>query len=351
MENQLLIQRYQPQLFSDFGKNHAVTEMLSSLILMDDLNILLIGSMASGKTTILNALVREYYQTDTQNQSEKHEKNNENMSEKNQSDKNQCDKNQYDENILHINSLKEQGINYYRSDVKTFCQTTSCIRGKKKIVVIDDIDTINEQSQQVFRNYIDKYSNNVHFIASCTNSQKVIESIQSRLTIISIPPLRTETITDIIQRIKEKEEIEIDEEAQHFMISISNNVVKVIINYMEKFKLVNEPITYDLAVKLCSNISFIVFENYTRCLLQQELIQAIEILNEVYNKGYSIIDILDNYFMFVKFTSILTEDQKYCIIPYLCKYITIFHNIHEDEIELALFTNNLLNALKIQKWR
>ena len=30
----------------------------------------------------------------------------------------------------------------------------------------DDVDIINEQSQQVFRNCIDKYSHNVNFIAS-----------------------------------------------------------------------------------------------------------------------------------------------------------------------------------------
>jgi hypothetical protein len=39
---------------------------------------------------------------------------------------------------------------------------------------------------------------------------------------------------------------------------------------------------------------------------------------------------------------ILTEDQKYKIIPHICKYMTVFHNYHEDEIELALFTNNLI---------
>jgi septum formation topological specificity factor MinE len=53
-------------------------------------------------------------------------------------------------------------------------------------------------------------------------------------------------------------------------------------------------------------------------------------------------DILDNYFTFVKITSLLDENLKYEIIPFICKYITIFHNIHEDEIELALFTNNLI---------
>ena len=53
-----------------------------------------------------------------------------------------------------------------------------------------------------------------------------------------------------------------------------------------------------------------------------------------------------NYFIFIKTTLILTEEQKYKIIPFICKYITIFHNIHEDEIEMSLFTNNLIKILR-----
>jgi hypothetical protein len=44
-------------------------------------------------------------------------------------------------------------------------------------------------------------------------------------------------------------------------------------------------------------------------------------------------------------TGLLTEDEKYEIVPLLCKYITIFYNVHEDEIELGLFTNNLFSVL------
>ena len=73
--------------------------------------------------------------------------------------------------------------------------------------------------------------------------------------------------------------------------------------------------------------------------------ESIQIINGLYDKGYSVMDILDNYFLFIKNAHILTEDQKYKIMPYICKYITIFHNIHEDEIELSLFTNNIIKAL------
>jgi hypothetical protein len=114
---------------------------------------------------------------------------------------------------------------------------------------------------------------------------------------------------------------------------------------MEKFKLLNQRITLNLATQLCSNISFLTFEEYTKLILTYQLIPAIKIIYELYDKGYSVMDILDNYFIFIKTTNILNEDQKYKIIPYICKYITIFHNIHEDEIELSLFTNNIIKIL------
>jgi DNA polymerase III delta prime subunit len=317
--DKLFVNKYQPLLFSDFGVDDKIINILKMMIIMDNLNILLIGDIASGKTSLLNSLIREYY---TGHNSK-----------------------EYESNVMYINNLKEQGINYYRNDVKTFCQTCSVIKGKKKFIVLDDIDIINEQSQQVFRNCIDKFSHNVHFISSCSNNQKVIESIQSRLTIIKIKPLQKDQLFKIIDKIKTRENISMDIEAEEFIVNISNKTVKIIINYMEKFKLVNEHITFNLAVKLCSNISFITFEDYTNLIKNKKLNEAIQLIYEIYDKGYSVMDILDNYFLFVKNTDILDETEKYNVIPIICKYITIFHNIHEDEIELALFTNNLIVIL------
>jgi len=316
MDYNLFINKFQPLYFKDFEIDEEMTDILTTLIKMDNLNILFIGDMGSGKTAMLNALIREYY--------------------------NGFKESQYMENVLHINSLKDQGINYYRNDVKTFCQNCSLIKNKKKIVVLDDIDLINEQSQQVFRNCIDKFSNNVHFISSCSNIQKVIESLQSRFTIIKIKPLQRENLAKIMNKIKTNEKIEVASDAQDFILDICNNTAKILINYMEKFKLLNMPITLELATSVCTNISFHSFQKYTEFLKDKKLNEAIHLIYSIYDKGYSVMDILDNYFLFIKTTSILTEDEKYIIIPFICKYITIFYNIHEDEIELALFTNNLI---------
>lgn len=319
MDKPLFLNKYQPLYFNDFETDEEMIEILKTLINMNNLNILFIGDIGSGKTTYLNASIKEYYKG--------------------------INYHDYKDNILHINSLKEQGINFYRNDVKTFCQTCSSVKGKKKIIVLDDIDIINEQSQQVFRNCIDKYSHNVHFISSCSNSQKVIESLQSRLILIKIKPLQKDNLNKIMKKIILSENISISDHAQNFILNICNNNAKILINYMEKFKLLNQEINLEIASNICTNISFISFQEYTNLLKNDNLSDAIKLLYNIYDKGYSVMDILDNYFLFVKFTDTLTETQKYDIIPVICKYISVFHNIHEDEIELSLFSNNIYALL------
>ena len=170
------LKKYQPQFYKDFTIDKEYIELLNTMKKIDNLNILLVGDPGCGKTSLIYASIREYYELEkipTQN-------------------------------IMLINNLKEQGIQYYRTEVKTFCQTPSCIGGKKKFIIIDDIDLINEQSQQVFRNCIDKYNHNVHFLCSCTNMQKVIDSIQSRCAIIKIKPIQKYILKNILKKIKKK---------------------------------------------------------------------------------------------------------------------------------------------------
>jgi len=314
------INKYKPYYIEDFYIEPKLISVIKLMFELNNLNILFVGNSCSGKTTLLYALIREYYG---------------------------LSKNDVipENNILFINNLKEQGIHYFRNEMKTFCQSHSSIFGKKKLVIIDDIDNINEQSQQVFRNYIDKYSHNIHFISVCSNIQKVIESIQSRLQIIKISPPTNEQINNITNKIIQQENIIIDEKSKEYILLITNGSIRNIINYLEKMYVLGEPITIELCKKICSNISFQEFENYISLLKQNKLNDAIKILYDIYDYGYSVIDILDYFFTFVKLTSIVDEETKYRIIPFLCKYITIFHNIHEDCIELALFTNNLSNLI------
>ena len=255
--NTQFLKKYQPLFFKDFTIDKEYIQLLNTLNKMDSLNILLVGNIGSGKTSILYATIREYY----------------NM------------KDIPSNNVLLINNLKEQGISYYRSEVKTFCQTPSVVPYKKKFIILDDIDFINEQSQQVFRNCIDKYSHKVHFLASCSNTQKVIESIQSRCTIIKLKPISQQYLKTIFNKIKTQEKLNITQNAENFILNICNNSVRLLINYLEKFKLLNISIDEKKVKEICTNISFYEFENYTNAwYTEKNLSKSITLIYSIYNK-------------------------------------------------------------------
>jgi DNA polymerase III delta prime subunit len=313
-ENQLILKKYQPLRFNEFIINKKMTELFNVFITMDNLNLLLIGNPGCGKTTNIEAIIKEYYQIDKIPR----------------------------ENLLYINNLQDQGIQYYRTEVKNFCQIKGSVKNKKKFLILDNLDTINEQSQQVFRNYIDKYSHNVFFIASCTYKQKVIDSIQSRLTIIKLNNITNDDLVEIFDYIKDKENIKITKAAKMILLNICDYSIRKLLSYIEKFKLYNTKIDMKNIKLVCNNISFHDFEIYTDALLENNREKAIQTINYLYDGGYSVLDIFDNYFTYIKYDEQLNEISKYKLIKLICKYISIFHTIHEHKIELIMFTNNAI---------
>jgi replication factor C small subunit len=307
--------KYKPKTLNDFLSNNNLKELINSYINIDELNIIFLGDSGSGKTTLIECILKEYYKN-----------------------------NILDSDILIINSLKEQGISFYRNEVKNFCQTIT-LSDKKKTIIIDDIDSINEQCQQVFRNYIDKYSNNINVIMSCSNIHKIIDTLKSRVSILKLESINKNLIDNIVTRIITKENIIIEDFVKEKLYQISNYSIRNIINYLEKIKLYNKSITEENLYILCSNISYFSLENYTKLCMQNNFNESLKILYNFYIIGYTLMDIYDEYFIYIKYSNILNNKQKIIINKILCKYISIFYNNHEEPIELAFFNKEIIQDI------
>ena len=267
-------------------------------------NILLLGGERTGKTTLASILVKGV-STD---------------------------------NVLYINSLKEQGIQYYRNEVKCFCQTNS---RSQKIVVIDSLDDINDQAQQIFLNYIDKYQH-VRFIATGTIPQKIIESMFSRFIVVKMKRPSDDYIKKLIHKVIDEERIQIEDIAIDYLMSISDYSVRTILNYLEKYKIMGIPITQEYIQQTHTNIHGESFERFTNYILQKDYVNSIKSIVQLHTDGYSIMDILDAYYLFInKFNC--SDTFKYKIIKIICKYTVIFNNVHEHCIELLFFVEDCIN--------
>ena len=93
------LNKYAPKTFNDFSIDNY------TILNNSEANILINGSFSSGKTTLLFKFIQNHFNDIT---------------------------NVYDNpNILFINNLKDQGIQFCRNNVKTFCQTASTTNKKK----------------------------------------------------------------------------------------------------------------------------------------------------------------------------------------------------------------------------
>ena len=311
------LKKYVPKKLEDFLLKDDIITFLQYLLNKGSLNILINSCMGGGKTSLMKMLLNEYYKNV---------------------------ENKY-ENIMIINSLKEQGIQYYRNEVKNFCQTTSTVSGKKKILILDDLDSINDQSQQIFRNYIDKYSKNVMFLTSATNTNKINENILSRLFVIKIKNITHQKLSSLYNTIVSDEKLMVDENVMEKIIILSNKSYRSLLNILEKIKLYGCFVNNENIYNICSNINYDNYDMYTKYIIQGDIVSAVGEIINIYGDGYSVIDIFYFYYNYVKTNININDDMKFIIVTQLCRYISLINNNYEDEIELVLFTNKIIENL------
>lgn len=315
MDN-LIMNKYKPICIEEYIYDDNIKNSLNTMININEMSFILYGVNGCGKTSLLNCIIQQYYENS----------------------------NKINENILYINNISDQGINYFRTDVKLFCQSNSTIPHKKKLILFDDFDQINDQSQQVFRNYIDKYHDKIGFIITTSNLHKIINSIQSRFLVINLTKPTKKDVQIMCSKIVKNENIKIDNATIDTIIDLTNNNFHSIFNYLEKIKLINCSELQNVN-SILTHINHSLFHSYFKNVKDKTFHSAIETLLYLFNDGYSVIDILDELFIYIKRTNLLSEEEKYKIIPVICKYITIFYDIHEHEIELIFLTNNLIKIL------
>ena len=123
---------YKPNKIDDFNIEPIYKEIIELYKKENNLRFIINGNNSVGKTTLIKVILEEYY--------------NKKFSE-------------LKDNIIYINYIKDQGINYYRNELKQFCQINKFKKEKKNTIIIDDLDLINFNSQQIVKTYITNYKN------------------------------------------------------------------------------------------------------------------------------------------------------------------------------------------------
>jgi DNA polymerase III delta prime subunit len=170
----LWVEKYRPDILEGYLGNEEFISNLQEWISKNDFpNLLLHGTPGTGKTTAAKLIIKNI----------------------------KCDH-------LYLNCSDENGIDTIRDKVKQFASGATF--QPLKVVILDEADFLTINAQAALRNVIESFSLTTRFIFTCNYAERIIDPLQSRLTLFSLTTPDIKSIAKHLKNILEQEQIEFD---------------------------------------------------------------------------------------------------------------------------------------------
>ena len=249
------IERYRPERLSEVVGQEDVIERIESYVRRDELpNLLFGGPAGSGKTTTAQAIAREIYGDDWQ------------------------------ENFLELNASDDRGIDVVRGRIKEFARA-SFGGYDYRVIFLDEADSLTDDAQSALRRTMERFSANTRFILSCNYSSKIIDPIQSRCAVFRFPSLSEEAIADRIRAIAEREDIEITEAGLEAIVYAADGDMRKAINALQAAAVLGETVDEATVYTITSTARPEVVEEMVEKAIAGEFTAARTVLRELLDEG------------------------------------------------------------------
>lgn len=150
-----------------------------------------------------------------------------------------------DADYIYINVSKDSGVDVLRSDISKFA-TGKSLSGKKKIVILDELDGGSLNIQKALRGFIEEFQNKCRFIATCNYHSKIIEPLRSRFQEfdynMNTQEIRKEMIPKVISycyNILKLESITFDEQAISSLVEEKYPDIRKVYNILQQYSKMN----------------------------------------------------------------------------------------------------------------
>jgi replication factor C subunit 3/5 len=170
-------------------------------------HLLFYGPAGVGKTSLITAIAKHYYQED------------------------------FDNMILILNASEERGIETVRNRIKQFFTTIGLAENPNtpsfKLIILDEIDAMTEDAQAILRKVVEKYVNNVRFCFICNYLKKINPAIQSRCIIFRFKPIPQPYLEKFVLNVCEKENMKITKEGMNLIIKRTIGDMRKLLNILQ----------------------------------------------------------------------------------------------------------------------
>ena len=314
ISSNLWVEKYRPNTLQNIYSQDMVISLLQSTINNKNMpHLIFSGPPGCGKTSTILALARDIFGVEN-----------------------------YKDRIIELNASDERGINIVRDKIKNYAkQSIKTVKNivPWKIIILDEADTMTNDSQFALRRIIEQYSKITRFCLICNYQTKIIDPIISRCFMCRFYSITNDNIKLQLQYICDKENIPQDFLLFDKITEICKGDLRKAINLLELYSNSNNNLLNDIS----ETIPDILFNKLINYIYTKDINKINKLINTIYSNGYSITNQIILFHKYI-IDSNLSDNQKSLLSN---KLVEIDQNIIKDGDEYIQYLNIIYYMLII----
>ena len=195
---------------------------------------------------------------------------------------------------------QDRGIQTIRGQVSLFIRQMSLGEGIFRWVIIDDVDTLPQISQQALRRPMESYSHITRFLFIGTSEEDLIPALRSRCIHIAMNPIDiSKHHLDFLNHVQMPNPSGFTKEMWNWVTNIANNNISDLIRILTLIRDIHltlkEEITLERVQTLCSAPFYYDFIPMLKAMSEMDTVHTIKSLLQIWKKGYAYEDILESF--------------------------------------------------------
>lgn len=287
---QALYRKYRPKSFDDVVDQKYIIETLKNSILNDKIShaYMFFGPRGIGKTTVAKIFARAVNCTNNSNG---------NPCEKCDSCIASAEKECVD--IIEIDAASNNGVDEIREIKSKVNLVPNSL--KYKVYIIDEVHMLTAGAFNALLKTLEEPPKHVIFILATTDPQKVSSTIISRCQCFSFKRISDDCNVNRLREISDLEKIEIDDETLKQISIYSDGGLRDSLSTLDKLSSYkNGKITVEDFYEINDMVSKSDLEDFYKIIISTDIKQMILKLDKFYASGKNIVEIMNQFLIFLK---------------------------------------------------